>query len=301
MLSYTERRNLFGSLTKDGSTANLLIGDRLMNSVVREVVKKKPFDFLKKTKTALTEASVQFYKLPYDCGKLISPPTITIAGTVYTPRKCSSREEWDRLNQNTNITSNIPERYIVFGGQVGFYPKPSAGSNTITFVYSKLVKDLSIADYTTGGILTTTNAGASIVGTGTSWAIGMAGMWLRITDDTAANKGDGVWYEIDSVSSTTALTLEKNYEGVSIAAGNAGYTIGQMSILPYGFGILPVYRACQIYHSTLKPDKFLAAEFKELYRESYLSLIENHSLETFDPVILDEEVEIINPNLSVWL
>ena len=271
-----------------------------MNAIVRQIIKKKPFDFLKKTKTALTEASVQFYKLPFDCGKLISPPTVTISGTIYTPKKCSSREQWDKLNQSANITSNIPEWYFVFGGQVGFYPKPASASNTITYVYSKLVKDLSIADVT-GNIATAVNASAAIVGNATSWAAGMAGMWLQITDATAANKGDGVWYEIASVESATGLTLDKNYEGGAITAGTAPFTIGQMSILPYGFGILPVYKACQIFFTSIKKDKIQAELYKDLYSELFSTLIENHSMNTFDPVIEDGDEEQINPNLQVWL
>lgn len=301
MLSYTARRNLFGTLSNDSGSNNLTLGDTLMNAIVREIVKKRPFDFLKDTKTALTAASTQFYKLPYNCGKLISPPTITISNTVYTPKKCSSREQWDRLNMVSNITSNIPEWYFVFGSQVGFYPKPASDSNTITYLYSKLVKDLSIADYTTGTIVTATNGSAAIVGSGTSWTAGMAGMFIKITDTAAANGGDGMWYEISAVTDATHLTLDKVYGGVSISTGSAAYTIGQMSVLPYGFGILPVYKACQIYFTSVKPDKVKAELYKNLFNELYASLVENHSLNSFDPTILDEDADAINPNLQVWL
>jgi hypothetical protein len=57
MLTYTSRRSLYGSLTNNTSTANLSLGDTLMNSEDRRLLGKRPWQFNQKTATASTTAS----------------------------------------------------------------------------------------------------------------------------------------------------------------------------------------------------------------------------------------------------
>jgi hypothetical protein len=267
MFTYTTRRNTYGDLTGDGSSANLTLGDTLMNMFDREIVTMKQWNFREKTHTASTVASQQFYNLPAQSSRIYTP-TVTIGTTKYTPTEITTREEWDYLNQSTSTTSDTPEFFFVFGGQYGFYPTPSsATASAITVPYLATHRDLSVADYTTGTITSIANGATTVTGSGTTWTVKMAGRYIRFTDSDTANTGDGKWYEISSVTSATVLELKAPYQGTSIAAGTAAYTIGQVSIIPEDFQNLSMFRACELYFTGTQPDEKRSQMFKTLYAE----------------------------------
>lgn len=93
----------------------------------------------------------------------------------------------------------------------------------------------------------TENGGSIITGSGTSWTTGMAGRYIRITNTSAANGGDGYWYEIESVLDSTHIALVKQYSGTAISAGSATYTMGEMSVIPEAYDIAVVYRSAALY------------------------------------------------------
>lgn len=292
MLTYTTRRNLYGVLTDDSSTTNLTNGDTLMNAITRRILALKPWPFLEATKDINTVASQAFYDLPANYGKLLGEPYITASSTRYQPKKCPTRAMWDKLNQ-VSSSSNIPEYYYIFGQQLGIYPTPSTADLPITIPYSLMVKDLSVADYTTGTITAIANADTTVTGDSTVWT-GKAGQYIKLPD--------GLWYEIDSVTSATELELAKAYEGTTVAAATESYTIGELSKLPYGFEDIPVYRAAQIYFTSIQADTVKAELYKNFYIDGLTDLVRNHSGKTFDPVIsYGNDDAIINPNLSVRL
>lgn len=302
MKSFTELRNLFGSLTNNSATTNLTLGDELINDTIRNICESYPWNFLEKTKTMSTVASQQFYTLPYDYKKLISV-TVTIGSTVYTPLECQSRKVWEDLNQSTSTTSDTPEWYFIFNGQLGFWPMPaSANTDAITFTYLRATPNLSMADYTTGTIVSVANGGTAVVGSGTTWTASMVGRYLRITpSDTAANCGDGLWYEITAVGSATTLTIAKGYGGTALAAGGASFTIGEMPILPEAYHTMPVYRACEIYYSNKTEDLPRAQLFKRMFDEGLLAMKSMYGRKTTSVVINDSPTFIPNPNLNVTL
>lgn len=302
MLTYTGRRNLFGSLTNDSTTANLTLGDTLLMDAEREIVSKRPWSFLETSSTTSTVASTQFYNIPNEAERLTSAPSVTVGSFRYVPKLCPTRQAWDELNMSNAVTTSYPLWYFVYNRQVGFYPTPSTSSGTITFFYRKRPIDLTKADYTTGTITTIAAGGTAVTGSGTSWADGMVGEYIRITSSTAANVGDGQWYEITAVGSTTTLTIGRAYQGTAIAAGSAAYTIGQPSALPEAFDILPVYKAVEIYFSSIQPEARQAALYKRLYDERYASMLEAEQSKTDDPSIDSIEGYVgINPNNYVSL
>jgi len=75
----------------------------------------------------------------------------------------------------------------------------------------------------------------------------MVGRYIQIANTTAANGGDGFWYEIGSYTSATSIGLTKPYEGTAIAAGSATYTIGQVPVIPEAYQMAIVYRATALY------------------------------------------------------
>lgn len=266
MQTFTTRRNLVGVMTGDDGTINLSRMDTLLNEADKEVCTLKPWSFRQKTKTLSTETD-NAHQLPNDCARVLDV-TVTIGSTKYSPKQVKTRDEWDRLNQSTSITSNTPEYWFIFGKVLSFYPGPSsATTNAITVSYHREIKDLSIADYTTGTITTITSGSTTVTGSGTTWTAQMAGRYIRITDSSTANTGDGYWYEIASVTSATVLELTAPYNGTSIAAGSAAYTIGQVSIVPEDFQMVPMYRALELYFTSIKPEKDRADKFKSLYIE----------------------------------
>jgi len=265
MLTHTLRRNLAGKLTSDSSADNLTLLDTLLNEADREILTLKPWPFAYKTRMFSTNtANVHF--LPQDCGT-VNTITVTIGTTKYTPPVVTTREEWDSLNQSTS-TSNTPEYVYIFGNSFSFYPAPaSATTDAGTISFKRRQKDLSVADYTTGTISSIALAGVAVVGATTSWTTQMAGRFIRITDSNTGNTGDGYWYEIASVETTTALTLVTPYNGIAISGGSAAYTIGQTSIIPEEFQTLSVYRACELYFSGIMPERERAGLYKGLYAE----------------------------------
>ena len=297
MKSYTTMRNLYGTLTLDNSSTNLTLGDQFINDSYRRVVAERDWDFVQKTATATTVASQQFYNLPYDYEKLITT-SITVGTQVYTPKEAPTRAFWDQLNSVSSFTSNFPEWFFIFNGQIGYYPTPSTSAFTITYVYDRLVIDLSMADYTTGTV-TVTNGSTTVTGTGTTWTAPMVGRYIKITPtDTAGASGDGFWYQIATVASTTSLTLVKAYQGVTVSAGTA-YAIGQMSVLPDAYQDLPVYDAVRLYYSSIKPEQERYNMYSQIWDRLHTGLIADHSDKTTDPTINDEDMYPINPNLYV--
>lgn len=89
--------------------------------------------------------------------------------------------------------------------------------------------------------------GTIVTGNGTTWTEDMVGRYIRITQTTAANGGDGQWYEIGEWYDSTHIALVKTYTGTFIDSGTAAYTIGQMSLLPEAYDTAPIYRAVAQY------------------------------------------------------
>lgn len=302
MLTFTQRRNLFGQLASDTQTATLSLADTLMNQAEKQIISKHAWPFLiRQNPLALvTTASTQFYQLPANCKKLINV-TVLNGTTRYQPREAPSRKYWDYLNQQTTYSSNFPEWYYVLNGTVGFWPIPSASSLTIEINYEITRKDLTVADYTTGTITTLTNGGTTVVGSGTSWTAAMAGRFIRVDEsNTVANNGDAQWYEISSVTNSTTLVLVKPYMGVTLAAGGATYTIGQMMVLPDGYHEMVVYKAlADFFASSKNPQMARAQSFMAMYQELYKSLVDTFSRPTMNPDIEESDYPMTNPNLFI--
>jgi hypothetical protein len=293
MLSTTEQQTVYGELTLDDSAENKANGLRLINENIRQVCSEHQYDFLEKTKTYSTVADQQFYDLPADYNKLISL-YVAVGTTRYVPREVPTRRFWDELNSQPS-TSDEPYYRFIFGNQFGLFPTPATSlSNAMVLTYRLQPVNLSVEDYTTGNITDATNGSKTIEGSGTSWTSAMVGRWLRITGET----GDHRWYQIESVTDADTLVLEKAYEGTSISGGSAAYTIGEMSILPAAFHMLPVYYAAHVYFATKNIDNGRAQKFADLYSTLLTQLKGDHGRKTNSVVIEDDEAYILNPNLA---
>lgn len=262
MKSYTQLLTEYQDITNNVATSNQTRGARLMNDSQRLIVGSRAWPFMVVSDTLATAASTSSYEIPARIERL-KALTVTVGGTIYTPTLVPSETEWQMITSSAT-TSDIPQFWFIRGRKAELYPASATTSGTITFYGKRELKDLSIADYTTGGVLTASTTTA-IAGTSTVWTTSMAGRYLRITESDTANKGDGFWYEISSVASNTALTLVKPYEGTAITAGNAAYTIGQMPVLPEAYHVLPLFYAAWQYF--LQNGDARAASYKLQYDE----------------------------------
>lgn len=300
MLSYTGQRNLFGTLVNNSDATILTTADTLINDQRRFVLSRKNWWFLEKAFTFTTVAAQQFYTLQGDIDRVISDPYVAVGNTRYTPRECQSRNVWDRLNLVT-YSSDVPAWWIQYNNTVGIFPKPTTSNYVYTVNAKQKQVDMSLADYSTGTIVSVANGGTAVVGNGTTWTAGMVGMWIRITQTTAANSGDGIWYQISAVPSTTSITLATNYGGPAIAAASTSYTIGQMSVLPDAYDSLPVYLALQTYFTSIEPDSDKHEKYGNMAGALMTQMERDQSNRTGGRVLDDGIVatSIINPNLTV--
>ena len=266
MFTFTLAKALFATFTNNPAAANLTLGGTLINQSDADVLNIEQWDFLEATKTASTVANQQYYGQPYDIDTLKSV-VVVIGSQQYIPQCCPSRDAWNNLNQTVQL-SDQPEWYYVTENTIGLYPIPaSSQTNALKIVYEQKRKDFSIEDYTTGTIASIGNGQVNVTGSGTTWTTRMAGQWIKITDGVSSTSGDGYWYKILSVQAPTALTLVSPYGGQPISGGSASYVIGQVSLIPEDFQIIPIYKAAEIYYTTIQPDSTRAAEFKNLFNE----------------------------------
>lgn len=226
---------------------------------------------------------------------------VTVGSYRYVPKEVTNREEWDRLNE-VQISSNIVTHWFAYDGGVEIYPRQSS-SNVITFNARRIAKDLAIADYTTGNIDIVTNGGTLVTGAGSpAWTTPMAGRWIKITPSNVATaSGDGFWYEIDAVTSSTTLILRRSYGGTALTTGAAGaYTIGEVSLIPEPHDMLPVYDALNIYFTSVDPNVSKAQLYGVMYKEGYAQMVRDHGSKV--NVVLDEGMDTpppINPNYLI--
>lgn len=299
MLTFTGRRNLYGDLTNDDSTANLALGDTLLTDAERAIIGMRAWPFLEKLYTQDTVIDQQFYEIPNEVEAVLSVYVVKDSFT-YTPIRAPSVDFWNQLNVSISVSSDIPAWWYLRSLQVGLYPIPSSAvTNGLNIVGRKRSVDLTQADYTTGTITTATNGSTAIVGTSTVWTAGMTGSFIRITSTAAASGGDGQWYEIASIDSNTTLTLTKPYQGTSIAAGSAAYALGQASALPEDYDILPVYRAVEIYFTSIQPEAQRADLYKRLYDERLDNMVGAHGRKSDNVEISSDDPVIIDPNLFI--
>ena len=248
MKSFNEIYQELQDITGDDSPAQLTIFKRWINDTDKLVSAKAPFLCMETTATKTTVASQEGYQLPNTIQKIRSVKVTLSGGTIYRPRPVEDPRYWEYLQSLQAGDSDATRLFMKQGNQILLWPEPATTGSTITIRGRRRLRDLSLADYTTGTIVTATLADETIVGSGTSWATGSVGNWIRIDYTT----GDFQWYEISSITDTTNLELVKPYEGTSIAAGSETYTIGEFSYIPGEYHPLLFYRPLALYYAGLE-------------------------------------------------
>lgn len=197
-------------------------------------------------RTVDTVADQEYVYVPNDMRKVTGVRVVVGSGTsatIYLPKLIFDEQKWQRILALRLGSNQYP--YFVYqeGQKLKFNPIPSTTGVHVTMIGRRQIKDVNIADYSSGSIATATPDSTAIVGTGTTWTVSMGGRWIRITESDTDNKGDGAWYEIASVTDTTHLTLVKPYQGRAIVAGTAAYVLAQITYEPEAYQMAPIYRA----------------------------------------------------------
>lgn len=248
----------------------------------------------------ISTVGVQAYPIPPQVSK-IKNDTITVGQLVYTPAPVQSIQEWTLLNA-LPYTSDIPNLYFIWNNQVNFWPIPSTSGNIVTFNYKARVSDLSIADYSTGTLSSIAVGDNQITGVGTTWSsvaplntdLTFLNLFLKVTPPN----GDGLWYQIQQFTSNTSVTLIQPIQNAFSTTATA-YVIGQLPLLSEDFHDLLVYKALEVYFTSIVSDQ---AKFK-----MYSTLAEERS-ELMKAYLSDKSVNVdlgparvpSNPNLYIY-
>lgn len=295
MRTTTSYKNDFGTLSKNSSTTNQALGLTLVNDSIRYLAGK--FYFNERTYTTNTVAQQQFYNLPPQVKNLIDV-TVTIGGILWVPRFSPTREFWDALNVIT-FYQDFPSYFYVYNGQMGLFPIPASSSNLITMNYKIRTTDLVQADVTQSTLPSTiiaTNGSTTVTATGATFLGWMAGNWIQFPySSNDATSGDGQWYQIDTITSSTVLVLKNKYTGTTISG--ASFTIGQVPIVPEDYQDLPLYRALWIYFNSIVPNPAQSKLYKDLYDTGYAMLDAEYGQKTTNVALLDTDAPVFNPNL----
>lgn len=155
----------------------------------------------------------------------------------------------------------------------GFYTLVFSNGNervtTLTNGSAAVTWTTPLTSAATSAVTIGTETGGSIItASGTTFTADMVNRWIRITQTTAANGGDGAWYQIGNYYSATVIGLKTPYQGELITAGTAAFVLGQVSLLPEAYQLAPIYRACALYwgiNNPGNPNTSLANHYWRLY------------------------------------
>ena len=237
----------------------MAVVDQNMNDSIRTMCNLQggKLRFLEDTEDMATVANQERYQIPNKFRKLIqigvysgSDPSATSTDTLYSPEMVYDPTKWMLIKQFRYGVQDVPYFTYVENTEYLIQPIPATTGNTILVRGRLNTVDLTIADYTTGSIVSIANGGTAVVGTGTTWTADMVGRYIQITQTTAANGGDGAWYQIGSFTDSTHIGLLKPYNGTTIAAGTAAYTIGQVPVIPEAYQPGIIYRSSALYWQT---------------------------------------------------
>lgn len=216
----------------------------------------------------------------------------------------------DTVIISASTTANIPTpfaantKYYVVSVSATSQSTTNAGNLDYTFQLSATMSGSAITSTQSAGVaplqggplVAYNQAGNVITGSGTTWTTNMAGRWLNIPEATSATaSGDDKWYQVQSVTDTTHLTLFNDYQGQN--ATLASYTIGEAPILPEDYQDLALYRALWIYYNSIVVNPDQAKIYQGLYESGKEVLDFEFGSKTTNPVLTPPNAPSFNPNL----
>lgn len=292
MLTFQESYEKAQTISGDTSSATLALLKSDINTGAHRFNAALNRYFTRRSKTTNIVADQRYYQLPPDCIRPIGL-VFNQSSTRHFPLiQVQNEMEW-RYLLTTNQTAGYLTHYFVRGSdEVGLYPIPSSSvSDGLELYYEVRDKDLTFADYSTGTI-TLTQGLTTVTGSGTVFTESMVGRAIKVTDGT-----DGHWYKVGAYTSSTAITLEEPYIGISGSAKT--YKIGETFVFPGEYHDAPVdYALARYFEMKNNPDRatyHLAryndsqADAKGKYASSSASGIITESAQGYNPFLVPPE------------
>ena len=121
---------------------------------------------------------------------------------------------------------------------------------------------------------------------------------LFIRADVATG-GDGIWYPILQFNSATSLTLALPITNAPNVTSSTTYTIGQMPLLQEDFHDMIVYKALQIYFSTIVQNTDKYKQYDALLKEKESMMADYLGTKQVN-VDLGGTPNPVNPNLFIF-
>lgn len=257
---YTKTRGIAGLSSTDDLTQvkqDLNIGNKRFNAAINNY-------FTRRSKSASIVAGQQYYQLPPDCIRVTGVDFLQSASRRIPLTQVRSEYQWRSLN-STEQSGNSLQYYFVKGAdELGLFPVPSeATTNGLIIYYEPKGFTLSQDDYSTGTV-TLTEGSATVTGSGTTFTSSMVGREFKVTDGT-----DGYDYKVASFTSTTVITLEEPFIGIS-GAGKT-FNIGEAPVYPSEYHDAPMdYALSRFFETANNPDraKYHKNNFDEAVREA---------------------------------
>lgn len=271
MLTFQDQYQMYQQITGDETAAGLLIAKRDINEGGAMFLNRLGRKFNKEYKTSNIEEDKQYYQFAADILR-IGEIRVLQGTNYYTPELVASEHEWNELNTFTQ-SGSYPTHYFIRGfNEVGLFPIPSADvTNGLQVSYEPQHIELTQADYTTGTV-TVANGSVALTHSGTGFTPQMVGRWVQITDGT-----DGKWYRIASYTSTSVLSLENYYEGIS--GSGRTFRIGEVMKIPQAYQDASVYYAVDRFYMT-QNDQKTAQIFKARFDDKLKSAKETYGRST---------------------
>ena len=145
------------------------------------------------------------------------------------------------------------------------------------------------------GTVSVTQGSMAVTGVGTSFLATtnpqLESRWIQFPQPT----GDGLWYQIANVNSTTGITLYQPYQGTTITT-SPGFIIGQMPLIAEDFQDMLIFKVLQYYFNSIVDDAKKSANYEKIYNEKLRMLAEYSGSNTVN-VNLSPKRRKGNPNL----
>lgn len=139
-----------------------------------------------------------------------------------------------------------------------------------------------------------TQGSTAVTGTGTAFTPTvnqqLEARWIKFSQP----QGDGLWYQIQNISSATGITLYQPYQGNTISS-TSGFTIGQMPLIAEDFQDMLIWKTLQHYFTSIVDNPKKVEEYKDVYNTK-LELLSAYSGSNTINVNLSPKGRRGNPN-----
>lgn len=267
-LSWTDQQNLAQEISGLSDATSLMRFKRDMNTGGAMFLAGLNREYNRHSRFTNLVAGQQYYEMPEDAFML--KEVIVSTGAWFPPMEQIPDEFAWRMMNMLNI-QGVPTHFFIRGrNEVGLYPTPSLSVTSgielvfaprgITMTENDLTSTTGASNATvTTTTVTVSNGSNTITNSGTAFTSRMKGQWFSVTDGSDDN-----WYQIQDYTSSSVLTLENNFQGIS--GSGVAFRIGQVMDLPEEYLEAPVdYAMYRFYLKRGIIGLTQANEFKQLY------------------------------------